>query len=109
MVDDSTFSSWRAIARIATILLTTGQVTWTVFIDKTLGLTTSLVWVAFESFGTEALRSMDSYATEGVCAASLEHTRALTLTVDASFVRWTVGISLASNYEYNNEVSIKCQ
>ena len=97
MVDDGTLGVGRAVARIATVLFATGQSARTIFVDQTFRLATSAVRIAFVTFGTETLSSVDVDATQSVRAARFENAGILTLAVDASFGRRAVGIGPATN------------
>lgn len=99
MIDDGTFGIRWTVARIATVLLATGQSTRTVFIDQTFGLATSAVRIALVPFGTETLGPMDVDATQSVGSARFENAGILTLAIDASFRGRTVGIGSAARLE----------
>lgn len=99
MIDDGTFGIWWTIAWVTAVLFTTSQRARTIIIDETLGLTTGTVGVAFMAFRTEALRSMGINTAQGVGTARFKNAWILTLAVNASFVRRTIGIGSATNLE----------
>ena len=102
VVDDGAAGAGRAVARVAAILLATGQFGRTVLVDEAFGLTAGPVRIAFVALRTEALGSMEGDSADGLGAARLEHARILTLTVDARLFGRTIGIGSTADGEALN-------
>lgn len=98
MIDNGTFGVGWTIARVTAVLFTTSQSAGTVFVDQTFRQATSAVRIAFVTFWTEALGAMEIDLANGVGSTRFKDTRILTLTIDTSFGRWTIGIGSTSNY-----------
>lgn len=99
MVDYGTFGIWRAVAWVTTILFTTSQIARTVIVHKTFGLAASTIRIAFMAFRAETLRAMNVHTTKSIRTTRFENAWILTLTVNASLGRRTVGIGSTTNLE----------
>lgn len=85
MIDHRALGVWRAVARVAARFADASQFAWAVLVDETLRTAAVAVRVAFESFRTEALGSVQVDSAKGVGAARLEDARIFALAVDAGF------------------------
>lgn len=85
MIDHCALGVWRAVARVAARFADTSQFAWAVLVDETLRTAAVTVRIAFESFRTEALGSVQVDPTKRVGAARLENAGIFALAVDAGF------------------------
>lgn len=97
VIDYSTLSVRRAVTWVTAVLFTASQSAGTVIIHETFGLATSTVRVAFVTFGAETLWAVKVDTAKSIRTARFENAWILTLAVNASFVRRTVGIGSATN------------
>jgi len=97
VIDDSTASTRWTVTRIATVLFFTSEFRWTILIDLTFRLTTSLVRIADEALWADTLGAVESDLTVRIGSTGLKGAWALTLTVDTSLIGSTLGISRASS------------
>jgi len=99
VIDYGTLGVRRAVAWVTAVLFTASQSAGTVIIHQTFRLATSTVRIAFVTFGAETLRTVKVDTAKSIRTTRFENAWILTLAVNASFVRRTIGIGSATNLE----------
>ena len=97
VVPSVTLSILGTITRIFALLISAGQMVWTIRVNKTLIGPTNLVGVAFVVWWADAIGSVTPWNTESVDSTFLEKAGVLALSVYAGLVICTLQIALASS------------